>query len=69
MSKALQKHMVSHLPEGAEGDGGDTTAKAQLRKDDGKNTFHVTDVLSFNMALGWLDGRPLWSILKYINNC
>lgn len=36
MSKALQKHMVSHLPEGAEGDGGDTTAKAQLKKDDGK---------------------------------
>lgn len=36
MSKALQKHMVSHLPEGAEGDGGDTTAKAQLKKDNGK---------------------------------
>uniref|UniRef100_A0A3Q1GE88 Uncharacterized LOC110960255 n=1 Tax=Acanthochromis polyacanthus TaxID=80966 RepID=A0A3Q1GE88_9TELE len=35
MSKALQKHIASHLPkeaEGAEGDGGDTTAKAQVKK-------------------------------------
>ncbi|XP_045901306.1 uncharacterized protein LOC123968526 isoform X1 [Micropterus dolomieu] len=39
MSKALQKHMVSHLPEGAEGDGGDTTAKAQLKKDDGATKY------------------------------
>ncbi|XP_028437104.1 zinc finger protein 576, tandem duplicate 1 isoform X1 [Perca flavescens] len=39
MSKALQKHMVSHLPEGAEGDGGDTTAKAPLKKDNGASTI------------------------------
>lgn len=38
MSKALQKHMVSHLPEGAEGDG---EAKAQLKKDDGKKTYFL----------------------------
>nr|XP_046256483.1 uncharacterized protein LOC124065276 isoform X2 [Scatophagus argus] len=38
MSKTLQKHMVSHLPEGAEGDGGDTTTKAQPKKDDGAST-------------------------------
>lgn len=36
MSKALQKHMVSHLPEGAEADEDATTAKAQMKKDDGK---------------------------------
>lgn len=49
MSKSLQKHMVSHLPEGAEGDGGDTTAKVQLKKDDGKKNLHIMDmdVLSF----------------------
>lgn len=35
MSKALQRHLVLHFPEGAEGDGGDTTAKAQPRKNDG----------------------------------
>ncbi len=45
MSKALQKHMVAHLPEGAEGDGVDTTAKAQLKKDDGKKNVFVTDFL------------------------
>ncbi|KAL7393506.1 hypothetical protein ABVT39_011789 [Epinephelus coioides] len=39
MSKALQKHMVSHLPEGAKVDGEDTTAKAQLKKDDGAPTI------------------------------
>ncbi|XP_022063117.2 uncharacterized protein LOC110960255 [Acanthochromis polyacanthus] len=41
MSKALQKHIASHLPkeaEGAEGDGGDTTAKAQVKKSDGAST-------------------------------
>ncbi|XP_023124581.2 uncharacterized protein LOC111567590 [Amphiprion ocellaris] len=41
MSKALQKHIASHLPEGAEGaegNGGDTTAKAQVRKNDGAST-------------------------------
>lgn len=36
MSKALQKHLVLHSPEGAEGEGGETTAKAQPRKNDGK---------------------------------
>ncbi|CAI5663339.1 unnamed protein product [Oreochromis niloticus] len=35
MSKALQKHLVLHSPEGAEGEGGETTAKAQPRKNDG----------------------------------
>lgn len=44
MSKALQKHMVSHLPEGAEGDGGDTTTKAQLKKDDGPSTKYPCSV-------------------------
>ncbi|GLD63489.1 uncharacterized protein AKAME5_001510700 [Lates japonicus] len=34
MSKALQKHILSHLPEGTEEDEGDTTAKAQLKKND-----------------------------------
>lgn len=45
MSKALQKHMVSHLPEGAEGDGGDTTAKALRKKDEGKKNVHAMAVL------------------------
>ncbi|XP_070767983.1 zinc finger protein 576, tandem duplicate 1 [Enoplosus armatus] len=44
MSKALQKHMVSHLPEGAEGDGGDTTAKGQLKRDDGASTKYPCSV-------------------------
>ncbi|XP_044065384.1 uncharacterized protein LOC122882248 isoform X2 [Siniperca chuatsi] len=44
MSKALQKHMVSHLPEEAEGDGGDTTAKAQVKKDDGASTKYPCSV-------------------------
>ncbi|XP_067458059.1 uncharacterized protein [Thunnus thynnus] len=39
MSKALQKHMVSHLPEGAEGDRGNSTGKAQLKKNDGASTI------------------------------
>ncbi|KAI3360446.1 hypothetical protein L3Q82_002341 [Scortum barcoo] len=34
MSKALQKHMVAHLPEGAAEDGEDTEPKAQPKKDD-----------------------------------
>nr|XP_020464133.1 uncharacterized protein LOC109964885 isoform X1 [Monopterus albus] len=38
MPKALQKHIVSHLPEGTEGDEGDTTAKAQPKKNDGPST-------------------------------
>ncbi|XP_073342330.1 zinc finger protein 576, tandem duplicate 1 isoform X2 [Pagrus major] len=44
MSKALQKHMVSHLPEGAEGNGGDTTVKAQLKKDDGSSPKYPCSV-------------------------
>uniref|UniRef100_A0A8C9Z406 C2H2-type domain-containing protein n=1 Tax=Sander lucioperca TaxID=283035 RepID=A0A8C9Z406_SANLU len=44
MSKALQKHMVSHLPEGAEGDGGDTTAKAPLKKDNGKKNVCASTI-------------------------
>lgn len=40
MSKALQKHLVLHSPEGAEGEGGETTAKAQPRKNDGKKKSH-----------------------------
>lgn len=51
MSKALQKHLVSHSSEGAEGDGGDTTVKAQLKKDDGNKNVHVTDVLSFEVVI------------------
>ncbi|XP_034731245.1 uncharacterized protein LOC117946885 isoform X2 [Etheostoma cragini] len=39
MPKALQKHMVAHLPEGAEGDGEDTTAKAPLETDNGASTI------------------------------
>uniref|UniRef100_A0A4W6CQJ4 C2H2-type domain-containing protein n=1 Tax=Lates calcarifer TaxID=8187 RepID=A0A4W6CQJ4_LATCA len=38
MSKALQKHILSHLPEGTEEDEGHTTAKAQLKKNDGAST-------------------------------
>lgn len=44
MSKALQKHIVSHLPEGAEGNKEDSTAKAQVKKNDGKKTLHLTDM-------------------------
>lgn len=36
MSKALQRHLVLHFPEEAEGEGGDTIAKAQPKKNDGK---------------------------------
>ncbi|XP_076016958.1 zinc finger protein 576, tandem duplicate 1 isoform X2 [Genypterus blacodes] len=39
MPKALQKHAVSHLPEGAEEDGGDTNVKAQPKKKDGVSTI------------------------------
>ncbi|KAM7420509.1 hypothetical protein PAMA_014970 [Pampus argenteus] len=39
MSKALQKHILSHLPEGAEGDQGDTKAKAQRKKNDGASSI------------------------------
>ncbi|XP_069392999.1 zinc finger protein 576, tandem duplicate 1 isoform X1 [Paralichthys olivaceus] len=38
MSKALQKHIVSHLPEGAELDERAATAKAQVKKKDGAST-------------------------------
>ncbi|XP_051261469.1 uncharacterized protein LOC127366520 [Dicentrarchus labrax] len=47
MSKALQKHMVSHFPEGTEGDGGDTAPKApkaQLKKDDGASPRYPCSV-------------------------
>uniref|UniRef100_UPI003AAC3444 zinc finger protein 576, tandem duplicate 1 n=1 Tax=Centroberyx gerrardi TaxID=166262 RepID=UPI003AAC3444 len=41
MSKTLQKHIASHLPEGTEGDGGDTsaTAKAPLKKNNDASTI------------------------------
>ncbi|XP_037309685.2 uncharacterized protein LOC119197461 [Pungitius pungitius] len=34
-TKSMQRHLVSHLPKGAEGDGVDNTAKTPLKKDDG----------------------------------
>lgn len=60
MPKALQKHALSHLPEGAEEDGGDTVTKvkAQLKKKDGKkNGLYV--ILGNNVSV--------FSTLHYIN--
>lgn len=52
MSKALQKHMVAHLPEGAEEDGGGVTKKRQLKKD-GEKMFHIIDCDSSSYVLKW----------------
>ncbi|XP_040901072.1 uncharacterized protein LOC121186413 isoform X2 [Toxotes jaculatrix] len=38
MSKALQKHILSHLPEGTEEEEGDTRAEAQLKRNDSAST-------------------------------
>lgn len=45
MSKALQKHVVSHLPEG-EGNEEDATVKPQTKRNDGKKNCMVIDVIS-----------------------
>ncbi|KAM3614328.1 uncharacterized protein V6R79_012807 [Siganus canaliculatus] len=44
MSKALQKHAVLHLPEGAQQQDGDTAAKAQLKKDANAGTKYPCSV-------------------------
>ena len=52
MSKALQKHLESHLSDGAERNGEETTVKAQVKKDDGKEKrfYGCLIILHFKMV-------------------
>lgn len=50
MSKTLQKHIMGHLSEGAEGDLDDTTVKARPKKNDSKDV-HVTLMYTFKYYL------------------
>uniref|UniRef100_A0A3P9ID54 C2H2-type domain-containing protein n=1 Tax=Oryzias latipes TaxID=8090 RepID=A0A3P9ID54_ORYLA len=42
MPKALHKHMISHSPEGAEGEEKDDAAKKRAKKDEGKKSLNRT---------------------------